>query len=243
MKWNNLKISISVIIVAICVIVIGVQIYFSRRENKAIQLAQEYVSSKYKEKMNYLDVRFSWIDPSLYHVYFSPEQIPELVFEVLISNDLKTPTDMVNSYGDYFSADNYYLAYFELTMEKFFQLKIQDIYNSEAYIQVSVPNNALYSFSAPGNLNDKMSLSQMADAIDEYIFRIKTNTELREENKYYEAQKMLEIIFAIKNSGYKPEHIVFWYNEADSNSTSHISIKLRDLESIDTLEQIIDIID
>lgn len=77
--------------------------------------------------------------------------------------------------------------------------------------------------------------------IYEYIYRINTNVVLSEKNEYEEAQKILELVLAVKESGYKPEFTVFWYKEIDSSNTPNISITFDDIKNVDTVEKIIDI--
>ena len=61
------------------------------------------------QPMNAVGGLLSWLNPSIYYVYFTPENYPNLTFEVLVLGDYTLPNN----------ADNYleqYLAY-QLTYE------------------------------------------------------------------------------------------------------------------------------
>ena len=220
---------VGIIIVIIAIGTIGFNIY---KEKEAIQIAQEYLLEKYEQEMSYLSVWFSWVDPSLYHVYFFPQNNSELIFEVMVSNDLKEPEERINSYGQHFSPDNYYLRYFEWLLAQQFNNSIKKAWGNNAYAQVRVPNHALYSFTVPAELSDELALDEMVALVDDYLILIDTSQELNEANKLHEAEKILIVIQSVQQSGYEPENLVFWYNTLSSDRNKHISLGFTDWASV-----------
>ncbi len=87
-----------------------------RKQN---DIAVKYLESVYIEQMKSIKVRLSYIDPSMYHVYFTPESNPNLTFEVLIMLDFRLPTKN--------KPDNYLLKYFEFYFVKNIQSIIEEL--------------------------------------------------------------------------------------------------------------------
>ncbi len=218
----------------------------STKEKKAIRLSQDYLSQKYTQEMQYLNVKFSWIDPAIYHVSFSPVNMPELVFEVLISQDLTSPREWTNPDGSHFAPDNYYLKYFSLDTRKSFQTHVQQIWGTNTGIVVPVVNLGLYAVKIPLELNEQMKPEDMEPFLD-YDFYVTPNQLLDDSSKAEEAQKIFEMIQIVQASGYKPNRILFWYqtgnkkkNEkyTDSKTWAERDISFEDWNEISSVEQI-----
>ena len=183
-------------------------------KNKAKELALEYVARTYEQEMCFVRVEYIFGEPTLYYVYFSPENNPDLIFKVMVQKDLTISPEKTNKYGNYFRPDNYYIANFEYLMEKEFSSDIQTIWVDGAEIIGRVPNNAVYAFRMPKELSDELALLQMDGLIEEYLLIIDTKHFLKDEEteKQDEAERILEFINSVKASGYSPQRIVFWYD-------------------------------
>lgn len=231
----------------ICIFMIAIGIlsakgYLSSKEKEAIQIAQEYLEHKYEQEMEYQDVRFSWVDPSLYHVYFYAQNNPTLTFEVMISNDLVFPEERINIYGNHYSPDNYYLAYFEQQLTNYIKDSVNALWGDDASASVSVSNPALYSFEFSAELNDQISLNDMEALIEEYLVRINTEEYLNEDNILSESTKVLMLIQFLKESGYKPDALVFRYvaPKTFQNSYGLNIISIDDWKDTTTVEEIVE---
>ena len=125
MKAKGSK-ELSFILLALMVVVLLFNFYVNISKIKAKNIAVKYLKSTYTEQMTPVKVRYSLIDPSMYHVYFTSKNNPELSFEVLVMTDFSLAT----SSGD-FSPDNYLLRYFEFHFEKEIQSIIDDLGKEE----------------------------------------------------------------------------------------------------------------
>ena len=208
-------------------------------ENRAREIAENYLAQKYTQKTQYQGIRFSWIAPSLYYVTFSLENNPDLFFQVMVQNDF-TINEQTNESG-VFSADNYYIANFEYVMRSIFKNEIEKTWSNTSSMIVRVPNNALYAFHIPEKLNDEMPLKEMEPLIDEYLFIIDTGSALSQDSKADEAAKMLKFIQYIKHTGYAPDSVVFWYTiqEDSLHKDEYINIGFDNGEEITSVDQII----
>jgi hypothetical protein len=95
----------------------------------AIKYAKDYLDREYFQEMNYRGVsHIIWVEPAQYHVYFSPKNNQEIIFEVLISHHLVLREPWTNSYGDHYKPDNYLLKKFEFETEILLYEKFKNIY-------------------------------------------------------------------------------------------------------------------
>lgn len=233
--------SIIGIVVAVAVVgLISVKLYLSSKENKAIELAQEYLSQKYDKEMKYESIRFSWIDPSLYHVSFAPANNPEIVFEVLVQQDL-TIQGGIREFGqNSSSADNYYIKYFEYLMEEFLSNDAKRLWGDDVKVMVLQMNSGLYSFSVPPELNETMPLTEMEVLLKNYWIYIKTSEITLDDRSLEEsANRIFEFIQVIKNNGFMPETIDFWYPTTEDETTD---VALHNWNEIDTVDQVVELL-
>lgn len=210
-------------------------------EKKAIQVAQGYLLQKYEQEMQYLSIRFSWIDPALYHVYFSPIDNPDLVFEVIVQQDIRLKES--SSRGKYdFMPDNYNIAYFEFKMEQVFLNDVNRIWADHAVIRALYPNPALYAFGIPHGFNEKMTLKEMAILFDDYLFIVSLDTILDNESKTREASRIFDFIQTVQEDGYKPNTIAFWYNfpKGMRTKSGRIKVDFDNWQDISTVHQVLE---
>jgi hypothetical protein len=217
--------------------ILAVKISLLSKENKAIELATEYLNSKYEREMRYESIRFSWIDPALYHVRFSLVENSDLIFEVLVQQDI-TIQDGVHENS---SADNYYIKYFEYQMEDFLSDDIKRLWGNEADVQVLQMNNSLYSFLMPFELNDTMSLNEMKALLNNYWIYIETKETISDKRSINESAYLIyQFIQAIRNYEFAPKTISYKYFDADKKTNSII---FHSLHEIDTVTQVVELIE
>ena len=238
------KIMLGIIGGVVLIMVMGVTAvihYLSAKEKQAIQTAQAYVAQQYLQKMNYESIRFSWVDPAIYHVYFSQTNNPDLKFEVIVQQDL-TLREKNTASGHEYMPDNYYMAYFELQMAYAFKNDVAKIWSNNAIAFVSAPNPALYSFAIPLGLNDQLTLSEMEVLIEEYLIYINTETPLSEENILDEAEKILAFIQNVRESGYNPDRLVMRYivPKALKDNSKVCVFSINNWQNLITVEQVVE---
>lgn len=230
-----------IVVVAVALVgIISVKLYLSSLENKAIELAQEYLSQKYDEEMNYESMRFSWIDPSLYHVRFSPANNPELVFEVLVQQDL-TIQGGIREFGQSSSsADNYYIKYFEYLMEEYLSDYAKRLWGNEVKVTVLQMNSGLYSFFVPLELNNNVSLKDMEVLLNNYWIYIRTDKAIMDEQSLVDtSNRIFEFIQIIKNNNFTPETISYKFPPSENTTYSLIFDNWSEINTVDqVMEQL-----
>ena len=211
---------------------------FLGNKEKATEIAKEHLVQKYSQEMQCIGARYSWIDPALYHIYFSPADNSDLVFEVMVQQDFSI-SEKTNEYG-YFSADDYYISCFKWKMSTFFRDEINSFWGDEAEIFVNAPNPALYAFKIPAGLDDKMNLHDMAPLIEEYLLIVDIKQLLDADNKVDEANKILLFIQDVQKSEYQPDRIVFWYNvpKPEKNTRGNANVSFENWSEITGVEQV-----
>ena len=207
-------------------------------KQKAIDVASKHLDQKFDRKMQYKSIRFSWKEQQ-YYVLFSAEDNPNLVFQVMVREDF-TISEWTNEYRE-LSADNYYIANFEYLMSGIFQNKMEQIWPDASPIIVRAPNKAIYAFTIPENLNDKMLLKDMEPLIDEYLLIIDTGNILNQKSKADEAANILNFIQYIKYTNYTPDRVVFWYyfKKSSFHKDGRIDISFDNWEEIASINPII----
>lgn len=222
------------IIVFVLIIVIMLTTISIFNYSRAYIVAKNYLLQKYSQDIKFISIRYSWIEPSLYYVYFSPKDNPRLVFSVMVQQNF-TASDKTNEYG-YFSADNYYITFFEYQMKNFYLDKIINLWGEKINLIIRVPNSALYAFKMPSELNNAISLNDMEHLIEEYLIILDTKQGIDKDIKFDEAYKIFEFIQTVQESGYDPKRIVFWYNVKNRGS---MSVSYDDWREINSMEQIL----
>ncbi|MDR0380405.1 MAG: hypothetical protein LBH86_00200 [Oscillospiraceae bacterium] len=230
---------IGIIILVIVGTTIAVKFYLSAKEQKAIQIAQEYLVQKYEQEMRYESVRYSWIDPAIYHVHFSLVSNPDMAIEVMVQDDLSLREP--RSSGDYdYMPDNYYIACFEFEMGKYFRPDTKRIWGEGARTHAMFFDPALYAFGVPHGLNNRLTLEDMAALVDDYHLVVRPNVDFEDELKMSEADKILDFIQTVQGGLFKPSRISFLYNipETKNNKDGLISIGFDDWIDINMVEQV-----
>lgn len=226
--------------------VLAVKINYSAKKEKAVQIAQRYLSQKYEQKMLYSNVNYFWIDPTGYHVIFTPSNNPELYFEVIVQNNL-TIAKGLQEFGNSTCPDNYYLRYFEYYTSRQMNKDIQNIWGENAQINVIADDSDIYSHSVPFEINEHMTAKEMETFL-KYDFYITTNLLLDSGSKITEAKRMFKLIKVVQKSSYKPTEILFWYKTGkdekkddltDSKTWPEMYIEFGDWSSITTVDQVI----
>lgn len=211
-----------------------VSLYGHLRCRKAVSIAEDYLSKKYEKEMKNVSVRYSFIDPCLYHVYFSPEDNPELTFEVLVQNDLSI-ANIAGEFGEETgSADNYYIKYFEHELEQELKKEAGEILDENTKITVLHSSSGMYSFFIPDGLNENVSLKDMLEIVDGryYIYVEFPEEDVVDINSEKFASAGLEFLEMVK-SKYNPLNIFiqFWIDgEKDMISTEFNNKK--DIETV-----------
>lgn len=195
----------SYILLALLVVVLLFIFYANISKIIAKLIAVKYLKSTYTEQMKPVAVRYSFIDPSMYHVYFTSKNNPELSFEVLVMTDFS----LARSSGD-FSPDDYLLEYFKFHFVKEIQSIIDDLGKEEIEARIVFSHQPLYAFKVSEALKEDMPYEEMESYID-YELWFRVNKIWTDTDKYEEACMMLELISSIQASGYSPEEITFSY--------------------------------
>ena len=222
-------------------------------EKKAIDIAKEYLAENYQQEMKYLSIRIPIVEPMIYHVYFSPVDIPDLIFEVQVYPNFELPeTRPVPNKPDlYFSPDNYYLTLFKYNVNMPLKKFTKEIWEAGVSVGSSTSDGS-NSLITPYVFREQMPVKEMEKYID-YFFMISIDKILNDSSKTEESQKMLKVIEFIKDNGSTPKTILFWYKTGkkerdkrsviDTENWTKFYIKFEDWSEITTIEQIIDEID
>jgi hypothetical protein len=217
-------------IIFIAILVLVFLIYI--RKQHAINLAKEYLLKKYSQKMDYLDSCFSIIDPSLFRIYFSPENNKRIVFTVLVQQDLSI-LDKRRDDG-YYSPDDYLLEKFKLDFTDIFFSIAKSIWSDGIPVVISINEQPLYSYKVPIELNEKMSTKEMEKYINyniyispDYFFDKKTNNE---------PDMIFELIKEIRKETYSPNEIIFCYKDAENNDRYFSFDRWFEIETVDDVK-------
>jgi hypothetical protein len=207
----RIKITLLAIIVAIVLVaiagIITVKSNLSVKEHKAVQIAQEYLAKKYEQEMRYETVRFSWVDPGLYHVYFTSVDT-EIQFEVYIwPVALSSPEDIED--GKYIW-DDYVNCFLCRGLENMLSPEVRRIWDDNATISVRINNSNVY----PNRGEVKFSGQMTAIEMEPYYnteFHITAHRMLTTDLKDREAALILKMLQSVKLGGYQPREITFRY--------------------------------
>jgi hypothetical protein len=233
-------------IVAIAVIgTIVAKFYLFSKEQKAIQLAQEYLAQKYEQEMQYQSVRYSWVDPGLYHVYFTSTDTG-VNFEVeMWPKALDLPKGTVDYDG--YLGDTYFSSFFCQKTAEYVLPNIKNIWGENAYISVVLHSGHSYPSEDISSLSENMTEKEM-ERFYTYEFSITSNCLLDGESKTEESQRVLSIIETIRKLDYSPVEIRIWYKTGkdekekvltDSKTWTEMYISFDNWEEIISIEEIV----
>ena len=234
MKEKGSK-GLSYILLALLVVVLLFILYVNISKIIAKNIAVKYLKSTYMEQMKPVAVRYSFIDPSMYHVYFTSQNNPELSFEVLVMTDFSLARS-----SDDFSPDDYLLKYFKFHFVKEIQSIIDDLGKEEIKARIAFCDQPLYSFKVSEALKEDMPYEEMEPYID-YELCFDVNKIWTDTDKYAEACMMLELIISIQASEYSPEEITFSYLTV--NKEKYKFFIFSEWDNISDVSQIYEILD
>ena len=211
---------ITVIIISMIIAILG---GYNLNKYQVIQAAKNHLAQKYTQEMRYLSFEYSWFfNSSCYYIFFSTVNEPNLDFHVRVhvQRDFKLSKYTIEE-GEYFSVDDYYIAYSEYLMKEYFENDIKELWDSSADIEVRVQSSALYSSPVSTELNEQMPLEEIIPLIDEYRFLVNVmDCLLDADTRVDEADKIFRFIKKVQESPYKPDRIVFWYQVANGGLKS-----------------------
>jgi len=231
---------------AICsifgIVVLGV-ICIKVYENKLIRVAKDYLSQNYSQEMKYVRVDYNWfVDPALHSVFFSPEGTSDLIFRVRISQGFNIREIRNNR-----RPDNYYLKYFEYSLEKNFENDVNEMWGRETSVRVMISNQWPFGsypngFDVPYGFDINLPLPDMAKLFGHYFIVVLIDENSRNiESKIDEASRMLKFIQTVQESGYQPESVCFKYLPKKSkDNKEQMSITFENWVDIITVGQVLE---
>lgn len=179
--------------------------------NIAIKRAKEYVTEKYDFDSIYLKTRYSWIDPSIYHVSFKAEvDGVQLIYFVMVQDDLSISPERSFD-DDYYEADNYFYRKFELDAEAYYAKTRKSFMNVKNY-QVAAFNTALYAYATPLEARQDTSLENLLKVMNYNMF---VTIEKAEDIKA-EAEIIFEVFQELKELQFNPRTIYISYEDSDT---------------------------
>lgn len=169
---------------------------------KAIEMAKNYLSVKYNQKMKYLSTHSPFIDGHMHYVYFSPVDDNNIsYFTVFVKYDL---SDI---------SDDYLLTRFEVYTKNYFHEKIKNIWgNNDIKIFINTNGRITSSRNYPISINENAEPKELEPYVNSYfiiiIMKYILNNKIIEE----ESLKIINALNIIKESNYEPYNIQIWYN-------------------------------
>lgn len=212
-------IGIAIVIIAICLL--SIKIYLSSREHKAIQLAQEYLGQKYEQEMRYESVRYSWIDPGQYHVYFISADT-EIWFEVSMWPKALGFSDMP---PDEYMWDNYLICFFHENLEEIILPEAINIWDENINIRVASSGGKGYPSRGTEEPNEQMTILEL-ECLYNYEVYINTNRILTDDTKTEEAKRIFEMIQYIKTIQFQPREVLFLYQTGETENGKDVECRI-----------------
>ena len=199
-------------------------------------MAKEYLNEKYSQPMTYKGVRFSIVDPSVYHVYFSPENNSEIEFEVIIQADLTIKNTREMNYETVPQrADNYYIQYFRNALMKELASYVENVFGENVDINV-VTSKGSYGYLVPEELNDTLSVTEMEKIYDKYrIYILTDETFSGEEALRNLSENTFEFICVLKEKDYIPVEFGVQYFDGSGNKKQ---VTFGNISTINSEEQV-----
>lgn len=198
------NIFIIVLITFLVIFLIGlILIYypaFPHNKNKAREIAVEYVDEKFEQQMSCLGVNVSIWETVMYSVYFSPKNDPDLIFEVMLSQDFELPDH----------PDNYILKYYEKEMKQRLEPVVASIWPEASILLVD--DQPLLGFRIDDGLDENSTFEDIQEKVS-YALWVNMNTDMKTSEVQTEAARIYELIKKIQEEEYTFEEISFFYND------------------------------
>lgn len=151
----------AIVLTVVAVLVIVMYPTFPNNMDKAQKVATEYLQNKYSQEMQCVQSRVScFVDPVLYHIYFSPSNNPEMVFDVVLGVDFALKNDFEHN----ISADNYLLKMFEKSVRETVEPEVKAVWGDDARVSIMY-NSGLYGFKIPDGLSEYSSDEELQNGI------------------------------------------------------------------------------
>ena len=205
-------------------------------EQRAVQLADEYLENKYQNEMVLTDIRFELFEPSVYRVGYYPENNPDIVFDVIVQGFMYVERDNVVNETEGYFADNYYLKYFEYLMEEYLATEVERFFGEKADFSVKENTQGLHSYCMHPLLTDDLDIEDMEALINDYDIEISlsvysVNAEIVEDI----SNSLYGFISYIRNNGFEPNGITVIF-EAENEKRRQVLFS--DINQITEPEQI-----
>lgn len=232
------------VLAALSVILIVFFIYawiqYGQRKEQAAALAQNYLERRYEQKMQPDHVIYRILgDPALYVAFFTPENQPDLLFDVIVQDNLTIMDDGLYEFGKSTRPDNYLLQYYKYYAEQEIRPDIEEIWGNSVQFQISIEDNGFYSHSFYPGIWGNMTILEMAPFL-KYEYIIVPGQVLDQASREAEGQRIFTFIQMIQESAFQPKDIVFWYQTGEEiqNGLFGKAEKAENLLIIDALDQI-----
>ena len=219
------------------------------RKGVATQIAEKYLFDAYEQEMLFSSVRFSWSDPSLYRVTFSPINNPSMFFQVIVQQDLAI-LESKEENGIRKSPDNYLSSLFSFHFETKLQYYIDSIWDGDVSVSVEVNTVGTYAFNTPAQINEHLTPEEM-EPYFKYSLFINAKRLLDTNNRVEEAKSIMKMISAVRAESIEPEAIfIFYYSESKNksllsgnNKMSRSYINFVNWAGISNLNEILEVVD
>lgn len=238
-KKLNMKVLGGMICITVTAFITAFIAFDLHNKNKAKAIAAKYLEAEYLEQMDYKGVRLSLIDPAMYHVYFTPENNPDLTFEVLVMLDFTLPgKNNPNNPLLKYTPDDYLLEYFGYHLANELQNMTGDLGEAEIRPRIILLDQPLYSHKVSKELSENMPYKEM-EAYIPYSIWFDIDKVWQHTDTHTEARKMLEMIKNIQVSGYLPKQIVFTYQSIDKEEKFITFSEWYEINDISQIEELI----
>lgn len=202
---KRVRIILMTIIIAILVFfLIGVIfIYypaFPHNKNKAREIAVEYVNENFEQQMNCLGVNVSIWETVMYSIYFSPENDPDLIFEVMLSGNFELPDH----------PDNFILKYYQKEMKQRLEPVVASIWPEASILLVD--DQPLLGFRIADGLDENSTFEDIQGKVS-YSLWVNMNTDMKTSEVQTEAARIYELIKNMQEKEYTFEEISFFYTD------------------------------
>lgn len=234
---------------AVVFILSFVRIWFlyKGRKQQAAEMAQTYLDNRYEQKMQLDHVIYRALgDPARYVVFFTPENQPDLLFNVIVQDELTILGEGLYEFGKSTCPDNYLLQYFTYHLEQEIDPDILQIWGEDASFKINVEDNGLYSHTAYPGIFENMTVQEM-DPLINYGYIIIPNLVLDQTSMEAEAQNIFSLLQLARKRALHPNYFLLCYRTGQKEKTSLLGkpkyvekyIRLTELEQITSFEQML----